>query len=204
MRGPRPARQLRAPHLRSGRADAPAAVHPACRREEPAGSRFSTRSWVPDCARCRGAGRATRSACWAHRPAVSPGSEPPARAAGRRRRGHPAHGFPAGVDARAARHAVESAGADGLGDPVSVQVAPVDDPRARTSGGRDRRHAAARRLGRAEPSRVKGRVSRLLRRFRHAARGRVVRVTGRRGEERGQKSSAAARRRCSRRWRRSR
>ena len=67
--------------------------------------------------------------------------------------------------------ALEAAGAHGLGDSVSVQGPALDHSRARHSRRQHRRDAAARWLGRAQPARIEGRLSRLLRRLRHAARG---------------------------------
>ena len=49
--------------------------------------------------------------------------------------------------------AVEAAGADGLGDPVSVPRAALDDPRAGHARRRHRLHAAARRMGHPQPPR---------------------------------------------------
>ena len=66
-----------------------------------------------------------------------------AHAAGRRRRRHSADGVPRRERcASDTRRAVEAAGADGLGDPVSLPRAALDDPRARHAGRRHRLHAA--------------------------------------------------------------
>ena len=102
------------------------------------------------------------------------------------------------------RRTLAAAGAHGFRDPVSVPCAAIHaaDPGNACRG--DRRYAAARGLGRAEPAREPGRVSRLLRGLRDGARRGVARDARAASARRRPRSMPAARRRCSRRWRDSR
>ena len=151
----RDARQLRAPHAatRSFPMRRPLSIM----RADPAAGWIEILYKIVRArprARCRGAASATTlSVLGPIGTGFAPSPARPRDAARRRRRRHPADGVPRRIPARPRRRRLAAAGADGLGDPVPVPRAALDDPRARHAGRRDRLHAAARRLGRAEPAR---------------------------------------------------
>ncbi len=95
------------------------------------------------------------------RPAVPAGSATTARLAGRRRRRHSADGVPRRVDDRATGQALEAAGAHGIGDSVSrSRRRPSTILVPGMPAGSIACDAAARWLGRAQPARIEGRLSR--------------------------------------------
>ena len=213
-----PGRPVRDPAARA--ASAPRRPRPAASRTSPATRSCRCAGRCRSCAPIRGRGLdrdplqdrrprprgAVASSRWA--PSISvlgpigngftAVARAPAHAARRRRRRHPADGVPRRVAQGAPRRRLAAAGADGLGDSVPVPRAAVDDPRARHAGRRDRLHAAARRLGRAEPARDAGGLPRLLRRLRdRPRRARGCRRSTRRRSPRS-RCSPADRRRCCR------
>ena len=131
------------------------------------------------------------------RPGLPSGPAAAARAADRRRRRHSADGVPRRGRCATARPKGSGRWRSWVRSCRFRSRAPFDDDRAGHARGRDRVHAAARGVGRAEPADEQVRISRVPRRLRHrpcAARGcRSSTPTSAAGRWR---SSPAARRRC--------